>query len=70
MKLAWPYMSGGRLCSRVTPNTVPLDQYQIEYLINRLFDRCTLDVIVRGDGRIVLVARKIDTRSSRPREDK
>lgn len=69
MRLHWPYVSGGRLRSRVTPNTAPLTPEQIEYLANRLFDRCNLDVIIRKDGRIILVARKLKAPST-PRGNK
>lgn len=70
MRLNWPYVSNGRLCSRVAPDTVPLTQPQLEYLANRLFDRCSLDVIVRADGRITLVARKLKAGPQRPGRDR
>lgn len=54
------------LCSRANSSAVPLTQPQLEYLANRLFDRCNLDVIIRQDGRITLVARKLKAGPQRP----
>jgi hypothetical protein len=65
MKLSWPYVAQGTLRSRVNPSrALRLTPDQNEYLINRLFDRCELDVVVQGNGRIALVARKLNARST------
>jgi hypothetical protein len=64
MKYMWPSLRQGVLYSRDHVPPMPLTQDQIDYMVNRLFDRCNVDVLVRRDGRIVLVARKI--KLSRP----
>lgn len=71
MKYSWPYVNGGRLLSRTdTALSWPLTPIQQEYLINRLFDRCNVDVVIKANGHMHLLARTIKIGPARPRGSK
>jgi hypothetical protein len=66
VKFTWPYMAQGLLRSKASlTQALRLTPEQSEYLINRLFDRCELDVVIRQDGRISLVARPKSPRGNK-----